>query len=93
MITAVLFELRARKRAEEALRRAHNESEQRVIERTSQLSAVNEELRKEIAERKRVDARLADQANLLANVHDAILATDDQLNVTAWNRAAEDIYG
>jgi PAS domain S-box-containing protein len=37
--------------AEEALRRAHEELEQRVVERTSQLSAINEELLKEIAER------------------------------------------
>ncbi len=36
-----------RKRAEEGLRRAHDALEQRVIERTSQLLALNEELRQE----------------------------------------------
>lgn len=47
-----------RKRAEEALRRGHDELEQRVFQRTEQLSAVNAELLKEIAERKRAEAAL-----------------------------------
>lgn len=47
----------------------------------------------DIVERKRAEAQLAYQAKLLANVHDAIFATDDQLRLTAWNRAAEKRYG
>ncbi|HZT82426.1 MAG TPA: PAS domain S-box protein [Gemmataceae bacterium] len=39
------------KRAEEALRRAHAELEERVWERTAELSAANANLRREIAER------------------------------------------
>jgi signal transduction histidine kinase len=39
-------------------KRAAEELEQRVLERTRQLTAVNEELRKEIIERKRADAEL-----------------------------------
>jgi PAS domain S-box-containing protein len=44
-------------------------------------------------ERKRAEAHLAYQAHLLANVHDAILASDEQFVLTAWNRAAEEMYG
>jgi len=44
-----------RKRAEEALRKAHDELEIRVQERTAELTKVNEELRIEIAERKRAE--------------------------------------
>ena len=42
-------------------KRAAEELEQRVAERTRQLTAVNEELRKEITERKRSEQRLATQ--------------------------------
>ncbi|MDC4205262.1 MAG: PAS domain S-box protein [Candidatus Manganitrophus sp.] len=50
-------------------------------------------LLQDITERKQAEARLAYQANLLTHVGDAILATDDQLTLTAWNLAAEKIYG
>ena len=33
------------------------------------------------------------QAHLLANVHDAVIATDEGFTLTAWNRAAEEMYG
>lgn len=45
-----------RRQAEEALRQAKDELEHRVIERTKELSELNEDLRKEIAERERVEA-------------------------------------
>jgi len=45
----------ARKRAEEALRKAHSELEGRVQERTAELTHANESLRAEIAERKRAE--------------------------------------
>jgi PAS domain S-box-containing protein len=41
--------------AEDALRRAHEELEQRVRERTAELSSANEALRREMAERQRVE--------------------------------------
>jgi len=47
-----------RKRAEEELRKAHDEMEQKVKERTSELMETNEQLRREIENRKRVEKRL-----------------------------------
>jgi light-regulated signal transduction histidine kinase (bacteriophytochrome) len=55
-----------RKRAEESLRRAHGELEQRVQERTRALKTSNELLEMEIAERKRAESILAQQSAELA---------------------------
>jgi PAS domain S-box-containing protein len=61
------------------LRRARDELELRVQERTAELIQANQALEY--------------QAYLLANVNDAIIATDAEGGITAWNRAAEDTFG
>jgi K+-sensing histidine kinase KdpD len=48
----------ARRRAEEALRKAHAELEERVQERTAELAEANASLRAEIVERKRAENEL-----------------------------------
>jgi len=54
----VLTDITDRKRAEEALQRAHGELELRVRERTFELLSTNEQLKREIEDRKRVEAEL-----------------------------------
>jgi PAS domain S-box-containing protein/putative nucleotidyltransferase with HDIG domain len=44
-------------------------------------------------ERKRAEEQIKYHARLLRHVNDAVIATDNQLRITAWNRAAERIYG
>jgi PAS domain S-box-containing protein len=44
-------------------------------------------------ERKKAEAHITYQAALLENVDDAVLASDEQFKLTAWNRAAERMYG
>lgn len=58
-----------RKKAEEALRLAHEELDLRVVERTAALQQVNEQLQAEIAERKQIEAALrqAKEAAEVAN--------------------------
>jgi PAS domain S-box-containing protein len=57
-ILGVNIDITDRKRAEEELRKAHDEMEQKVKERTSELLETNEQLRREIENRKRVEERL-----------------------------------
>ena len=56
---------------------------------------IERELRE--AESRRQHRRAEDQikyhARLLRHINDAVIATDDQFRITAWNRAAERIYG
>jgi len=52
------FDVTERKRAEEAVQRAHAALEQRVVERTHQLTAANAALLQEIVERTRVEEAL-----------------------------------
>lgn len=60
-----------RKRAEEALLKAHDELERRVAERTSDLAATNEVLQAEIAERRRIEENLRALSAHLQTVREA----------------------
>jgi len=57
-VHSVVREITERKRAEEALRRAYDELEIRVQERTAELACTNETLQSEIQERKRAEEEL-----------------------------------
>jgi PAS domain S-box-containing protein len=50
-------------------------------------------LERELAERRSAQAQLEFQAQLLAHMHDAAIASDQDRVITAWNRAAEETYG
>ena len=47
----------------------------------------------DITERKRIAGQLALQAELLANVNDAVIATDASFRITYWNHGASVLYG
>jgi HTH-type transcriptional regulator, bacterioopsin transcriptional activator and related proteins len=48
---------------------------------------------RDITERKRDEEQLVYHAHLLETVHDAVIATDEHLLITAWNKGATGIYG
>ena len=60
-----------RKRGEEALRRAHDELEQRVRERTAELSTANARLIEQIAERRRAEEELRRLSHRLVEVQES----------------------
>lgn len=66
MILLAIEDITERKRAQNALRRAYEELERRVEERTRELAAANRELQREIEERKRAEELLRQKARELA---------------------------
>jgi PAS domain S-box-containing protein len=44
-------------------------------------------------ERRKAERRLAEQSRLIHNAPDAVIATDENLVITYWNKAAEKTYG
>jgi len=58
-------DITAQKQAEEALKKAHDELERRVQERTAKLAQANKELQAEIAERKRAEQALKGRGKVL----------------------------
>ena len=61
-----VYETPALKQAKAEIERLNEELEQRVIDRTSELAAANEELRSEIAERKQAEGKLKQSESQLA---------------------------
>jgi PAS domain S-box-containing protein len=71
---AVEVDITARKQAEEALQQLNLQLEDRVLSRTARLRAVNQTLREEIAERKRVEEALR-QSEATARANEEKLVT------------------
>ncbi|MFT3769056.1 MAG: ATP-binding protein [Minicystis sp.] len=84
-------------RVQESLRRAQDELERRVAERTLELSATNERLRSENADRKRIEAALHNEKEFLTavlnNMDDGIVACDANGTITLFNRATREFHG
>ncbi len=95
--TAIIRDITERKRAEEALQRAHDELEIRVKERTADLARANSELETEIGERKLAEQALRESEERYRTIFEnsavAITATDENENIISWNNLAEVLLG
>jgi PAS domain S-box-containing protein len=93
---AVVEDITERKRADEALRKAHQDLEKRVHERTFELSKSNEDLQREVTERNRAEQGLRDNQGMLQAVFDGIsdplVLLDRDLKVKMLNKAASSYY-
>jgi two-component system, sensor histidine kinase and response regulator len=100
-----MWRLIQRKQAEQALREAHEELEQRVDERTTELANANRKLRREIIERRRAEKVIEDArtlySSLVENLPVHVLRKDldgrftfvGQSFCNLLNKTAEEIIG
>ena len=95
--TGIIRDITERKQAQDALIKAHDELEQRVKERTAKLSRTTEQLKLELAERKRVEESLRQSEERFRSVaqtaSDAIITVDSRGHIVFWNDAADKIFG
>jgi PAS domain S-box-containing protein len=86
-----------RRRVKRTLKKAYEELETRIEERTLELVRANEHLRQEVEDRKRAEEELKRLKEYLENVIDnsvdAIGIVDRRGRFLLWNRRAAEIYG
>jgi C4-dicarboxylate-specific signal transduction histidine kinase len=85
-----------RLRAEEALKVAYQKLEDRVMERTVELSLANENLRAEIDVRRQAEEHLRESRNMLQSlidgITDALILLDCDMRIRMINRGAAEYY-
>jgi PAS domain S-box-containing protein len=99
VVAAIMIatDITERKEAEDALLRAHEETERQVRERTTELLQTNEALQKEIGERKRVEASLLESEqrfrSLVESTSDMVWELDLSGVYTYVSPKAKDLLG
>lgn len=85
------------RRADEALMHAHEELEQRVAERTSELTEANDRLEREFAEHRLLDQTIKETElkfrSVTQSANDAIVSADSRGKINFWNDGAERAFG
>ncbi len=94
---AVEMDISERKAMEEKLQNAFDQLELRIAERTAELVQANEEMQKEVVERKRAEIELGEAKEFLHavidNVSNLIFVKDIAGNFVLVNQALADIFG
>ncbi|MBO3458010.1 PAS domain S-box protein [Aetokthonos hydrillicola Thurmond2011] len=84
-IVTVLRDIRQRKQAKEALRKLNNELELRILERTGQLTQVNNQLQQELLQREKLERELREREKLLDNFFHAASQVNIGLGIADKN--------
>lgn len=86
-----------RKRAQDALKKAHDGLEDRIKERTQELNRINKKLRQELSERKRIEATLRESEEkyrtVLEGTPDPVVVYDIEGKVVYLNPAFTRVFG
>lgn len=94
---AVIMEITERKAMEDSLRVAHDNLEQRVSQRTLELTCANVSLHKEVNERRKAEEELRKTQHFLRKIIDndpnLIFVKDSQSRFLMVNQAVADMYG
>jgi PAS domain S-box-containing protein len=96
-ITGIATDVTERRYTVERVRQLNAELEERISERTAELTMANARLRAQIADRERAEAslRVAHErmARLIETANDAVVTIDQQSLIIEWNAMAERMFG
>ncbi|MDB5802914.1 MAG: domain S-box protein [Betaproteobacteria bacterium] len=96
-ITGIATDITERRYTVERIRQLNAELEERIVERTAELTMANARLRGQVADRERAEAslRVAHErlARLIETANDAVVTIDQQSNIIEWNAMAERMFG
>ncbi|MBC8554180.1 MAG: PAS domain S-box protein, partial [Candidatus Brocadiales bacterium] len=83
-------------KTERELKELNESLEQRITERTAELEIVNEKLKREVKERRKIEKTLKESEEKFRMIsdaaHDAIVMVDENGDISYWNKAAERIF-
>ena len=80
------------KKAKNELEKINAELDQRIKDRTRELTETNRALKKEMAEHEKAEKSIRFHANILEHIAESAIATNNEKRIIYWNKGAEELY-